>query len=67
MLIRRKSPLTGEWNEVELPITQAQLAELEAPNRRTIQEILPHLTAAQREFVKTGYTQDDWDSMFPDE
>jgi len=44
---------------MELDATQAQLDEL-----RLIQQIFPNLTAAQREFVKTGYTQEDWDQMF---
>lgn len=65
MLITRTSPLTGKQNTLDLPVTQEQLQELNGWNRtRLIQDILPDLTPAQREFVKTGYTQEDWDAMF---
>jgi hypothetical protein len=69
MKVIRKSPLTGEYNTMELPVTQAQLDEmaLPGPQRRLIQVIFPNLTQAEREFIKTGYTQDDWDQMFPPE
>jgi hypothetical protein len=32
---------------------------------RLIQDIFPGLTADQREFIKTGYTAEDWARMFP--
>lgn len=64
MLVVRTSPLTGQRNEMVLNITAAQIDELDMPNRRCIQDIFPNLTSSQREFVKTGYTQEDWDNMF---
>lgn len=33
----------------------------------TIQSIFPELDATEREFLLTGYTQADWDRMFPPE
>jgi hypothetical protein len=68
MLIERKSPLTGETNVMDLPVTEEQMAELEGPRseRRLIQDIFPNLDRAQREFLLTGYTQEDWDKMFAD-
>jgi hypothetical protein len=68
MLITRRSPLTGKVNTLDLPVTQAQLDEFQARNRgRLIQQIFPDLTSSQREFIKTGYTQADWDALFPPE
>ena len=67
MIVERKSPRTGEVNRMDLNITQAQLDELARPDRRLLQQIFPDLTQAEREFVKTGYTQEDWDAIFPPE
>ena len=64
MQVSRKSPLTGQTNTLELDVTQEQLDELFAPDRRLVQDIFPSLTPAEREFIKTGYTQADWDQMF---
>jgi hypothetical protein len=66
MLITRTSPLTGKTNIMDLAVTQAQLNELASNNRRLIQQIFPNLTQSEREFIKTGYTQEDWDTMFND-
>ena len=64
MIVSRQSPFTGLINEMDLDVTPEQLAELRSPDRRLVQEIFPNLTSAEREFVKTGYTQEDWDQMF---
>ena len=66
MLITRRSPRTGEENTMDLPVTQEQLDEY-ARGGRTIQSVFPGLTAGQREFLKTGYTPEDWAAMFPPE
>lgn len=65
MKISRRSPRTGNINVMDLDITDAQLAELQSPGRRAIQEIVPNLSNAEREFLLTGYTQEDWDAIFP--
>lgn len=69
MKITRRSPRTGELNTREIDITQEQLDEISKPlpNRRIIQEIVPNLEASDREFLITGYTDEDWDEMFPPE
>ena len=64
MQVTRTSPFTGIVNTMELDVTQAQIDELVEPDRRLIQEIFPNLTSAEREFIKTGYTQEDWDAIF---
>lgn len=69
MIITRTSPLTGVATTMDLPVTQEQLDEMALPGRirRMVQDILPDLTPAQREFIKTGYTEADWLKMFPPE
>ena len=66
MQVTRRSPLTGQCNTLDLPITAAQLAEFEGPRhlRRTAPEIFPDLPAPLREFVMTGYTPEDWETLF---
>lgn len=65
MRVSRISPMTGKENVMELDISPEQAAELSSPGRRLIQEIVPHLTAEEREFIKTGYTPEDWANLFP--
>jgi hypothetical protein len=69
MLIQRVSPLTGEVNTMDLPVTEAQMAEYALPSdqRRYVQDIFPDLNGEQREFLMTGYTPADWTAMFGDE
>lgn len=66
MLITRKSPRTGKENTMDLPVTQEQMDRCNQ-GKDLIQRIFPDLTPAQREFIKTGYTQEDWVAIFPPE
>jgi hypothetical protein len=52
---------------MDLDVTDEQLAEVMSPRGRLIQNILPNLTPSEREFVKTGYTPEDWNRTFCDE
>lgn len=67
MKITKISPLTGTPNTMDLDITEEQMREFESPNRRLIQDIFQKLNPSGREFIKTGYTQEDWDTLFPPE
>jgi hypothetical protein len=64
MLVTRTSPFTGVSTTRELDVTHKQLYQV-SHGEGLIQDILPHLSPIDREFVKTGYTQEDWDAMFP--
>jgi len=64
MQVVRTSPFTGKVNTMVLNVTEAQIDELDSPNRRLIQQIFPNLTSGEREFILTGYTQEDWDTIF---
>lgn len=69
MEVTRISPRTGISTTLDLPVTPAQLAEFALPvgQRRYVHEIFPECNASQREFLMTGYTDADWDAMFPEE
>ena len=62
MKITRKSPFTGVEHTMDLPVTDSQLACWYAGD--SIQDVMPHLTADQREFLMTGITSDEWDAAF---
>ncbi len=64
MRITRTSKISGITRTKEIAITPAQLREVDDPQRkRLIQEILPHLSPADREFLMTGVTDEEWQSM----
>jgi len=62
-----KSALTGHVHVMEIQITPAQWKEWNSFNRRMVQDIFPHLTAEEREFLLTGITPDEWAAAFPPE
>ena len=65
MKITRASELTGVTRTLDIPVTDDQIqAWLDG---MLIQAAMPNLDADQREFVKTGITPDEWDSLYPDE
>ena len=66
MEIIRKSPLSGNLNVMNLPVTQEQMNRFDLPKdrREPIQDIFPQLTPSEREFLLTGYTDDDWAALF---
>ena len=66
MIIERISPLTGKLNTMDLPITQEQIDRWQNSDQ-VIQQAFPQLNDEQREFLLTGYTQEDWDAIFPPE
>jgi hypothetical protein len=63
MLIEMKSMLTGKINKMEIPVTEYQLANWKASGM-LIQEAFPDLTSEQREFLLTGSTSEEWNSIF---
>ena len=63
LFVKRKHPFTGEINERLLPITVEELVRWESGE--LIQNVWPHLSDDDREFILTGIT--DWDSHIPKE
>lgn len=63
MLIQRTSMLSMKTRTMDIPVTEAQLQSWEFGGE-LIQNAMPDLTPDQREFIKTGITPDEWDTMF---
>ena len=63
--LTKTSILTGKINTMTLPITQDQL-DLYNNTKINIQEVFPNLDSGQREFIKTGITQEEWDKLILD-
>jgi hypothetical protein len=66
MLVKRRSPSTGEINERNIDITVEQLREWQHGGK-LIQDAMPNISDDDREFLKTGYTREDWNKVFPPE
>ena len=64
MKITRISRLTGNIAIMDLPVTRKQLAAW--VDGELIQNVMPHLTADQREFLMTGITPSEWQAAFGD-
>lgn len=62
MQITRKSNLTGVVRTFDLAVTEAQL--LAYAQGDLLQEAFANLTADEREFIKSGITQEEWDEVF---
>ena len=65
MKITRLSPISGVTHTMDLDVTTKQIVSWE--KGEMIQNVFPHLTAGEREFIKTGITPDDWDNLFGDD
>lgn len=57
--------LTGRVRTLELDVTEEQLEAYES-RRLLLQEAFPQLTAAEREFIKTGITPEEWERYVSD-
>jgi len=64
MTITRKSPLTGITRTKEIDVTIEQILAWEMGE--LIQNAMPHLSADDREFIKTGIDGEEFDSIFSD-
>ena len=62
MLITRISAISNEKNTMDLDIDEYQLKQWR--NGGLIQDVMPHLTADEREFIMTGITPAEWDATF---
>jgi hypothetical protein len=61
MIVSRKSPLSGETNTMDIAITRADIINWEAGS--LIQDVMPNITATEREFIMTGITAEDRSAM----
>ena len=70
IFFKRKSQYSGKIRTLELPVTQEQWSLYEIWNKKTtcpeeykIQNLMPHLTKSDREFILSGITEDEWSRM----
>ena len=61
MKITRTNPLNGEVNTLNIEVTDEQIEAYAAG--ALIQNAFPHLSADDREFIKTGITAESWEAM----
>ena len=61
MKITRASELTGVTRTLDLPVTEDQIQVW--LDGMLIQAAMPNLDADQREFVKTGITSEEWETL----
>jgi hypothetical protein len=63
MLVTKKSLVSGNTSTMDIDVTDDQLARIET-GRELIQNIVPHLSPDEREFLKSGITPQEWNDMF---
>jgi len=65
MIIERRDPFTGRVNRVDIDVTPQQLSLW--MEGHPIQRVMPHLSADEREFIKTGIIPEYWDYYVEEE
>lgn len=65
MEITRTSPFTGKETTKDLPVTEEQLNAWKQGTK--IQDAMPHIAPADREFIMTGILPEEWESLFGSE
>ena len=61
MQIAMKSMLTGNITTREIPVTDEQL--MQWSQGALIQDVMPDVSADDREFIKTGITPEEWGEL----
>jgi hypothetical protein len=66
MKITKKSSLSGVEHTIDIDITEEQFQRVEMRffTKELIQNIIPNVSLGEREFLKTGITQEEWDETF---
>jgi len=62
MLITRTSVTTGKTTTMDLDITEEQVSRWE--NGELIQNVMPHLSMEEREFMISGMLESEWIELF---
>jgi len=62
MILQRKSILSGVITTRDLPVTQEQLQAFE--NGQLVQKVFPELSAAAREWLRAGLTEEEWNELY---
>lgn len=69
MEITKISQLSGKENTMNIEVTQYEMIRIENRynSKELIQNIVPHLTMDEREFLMTGITPEEWNTTFGEE
>jgi hypothetical protein len=70
--ITKISPVSGQQHVLQLLLTPSQWEEIQPwvdtsltkPTDRYLQDILPHHSPGEREFILSGTTQQEWDALW---
>jgi hypothetical protein len=62
MIVTRTSMISGITHHREIDVTQEQLDDW--ANGALIQDVMPHLDVDDCEFIMTGITPTEWESVF---
>lgn len=62
MLITKKSMVTGNTTTKDIDVSVQQLDAWQ--NGLLIQDAMPQVSAPDREFIKTGITNEEWNNLF---
>lgn len=65
MKITRKSMLSGITRTLDIPVTEEQMQAW--VSGVLIQRAMPNLSDADREFILSGITDDEWDTVMAGE
>ncbi len=65
MKITMTSMLSGKTRTRDINITETQVEAWKSG--KMIQDVMPDIIAADREFLITGVTAEEWDEAFPPE
>lgn len=66
MRITKVSQLSGKEHTMEIDVDQYQMIRIENRyhSKELIQNIVPHLSMSEREFLMTGITEQEWNNTF---
>lgn len=66
MKITKISQLSGKEHTMEIDVDQYQMIRIENRyhSKELIQNIVPHLSMDEREFLMTGITKEEWNNTF---
>ena len=66
MLIKRKSVISGIVRTRDIPVNPDDMIAWET-GTCNIQDVMPYLNDNDREFILSGITAEEWDSVFSEE
>jgi hypothetical protein len=69
MIVEKRSFISGKVHSLDLDITQEQLIRVNNrfATKELIQDIVPHLSEDDREYLITGSTPEEWVLAFGDD